>query len=825
MGTGKKFNKDKRMLNFTHTAASGVVGETEYEVFGEVKLSVATDFTTSGTLTVQGRIKDSTAWQSVGTLSADGDFDTFDIDAYDYIRFNFTVQAGSTGEIVASGFFKASASTGSTSIFNTIQPDAGTNPVADSATDTLTITSSDGSVTITGNSTTDTIDFTGAGGVSKVGTPVNNEIGVWTGDGTLEGESNFTYDSTLGHLDFTGEFDILHTATGTDEHALEIILDADGNGDVKALDIDYITGAIATGQDEAIILVNIDESAATGGDVIGLEVIATEGSAKVTGLGVGVGVGVVEQLSGVFTDMDSALVNATDRLAEFISAASDIEMFSANTDTVTIGNAAKFEEIEFLLATVSSKNIQPTFEFSTGSGTWDTFTPVDGTNGMLNNGVIAWFDSDIPTWATGTGSEYLIRITRNRTGSITSPIEDKVQIAEATEFYWDKDADVKVASLTSTDLTASTVILADANKKLTSLAAGSDTEVLTLASGVATWAAPTGGGDVTGPSSSVDNEIVRFDSTTGKIIQAYTSGGPTIGDTGNMLIPKEISSTDSVNTGCELFGSGTLSTGIQCVSVGKDASASTNATAVGMTAVSSGSTSVSIGKSSTSTNTGSVSVGQGADATGLGSFAMGNSTTANGTYCIALGQSASAGNQTGAISIGAAATSAYGEAIAIGYNAVTTQIQQMVIGAANKVVTDYWFGHNNVGAATAEYNQDYKFNWGGIRAGDTDIAGKNVEFNAPNGTGTGVGGDFIFRLANKGTTASTKNALAEVFRIANTGDIGLNTTDFGSGVGVFAMADGTAPSGTPSGGGVIYVESGALKYKGSSGTVTTLGVA
>jgi len=30
---------------------------------------------------------------------------------------------------------------------------------------------------------------------------------------------------------------------------------------------------------------------------------------------------------------------------------------------------------------------------------------------------------------------------------------------------------------------------------------------------------------------------------------------------------------------------------------------------------------------------------------------------------------------------------------------------------------------------------------------------------------------------------------------------------------------------TPLSGGVIYVESGALKYKGSSGTVTTLGAA
>ncbi len=34
--------------------------------------------------------------------------------------------------------------------------------------------------------------------VTKVGTPVNNEIGVWTGDGTLEGDSNFVWDgSTL----------------------------------------------------------------------------------------------------------------------------------------------------------------------------------------------------------------------------------------------------------------------------------------------------------------------------------------------------------------------------------------------------------------------------------------------------------------------------------------------------------------------------------------------------------------------------------------------------------------------------------------------------
>ena len=39
---------------------------------------------------------------------------------------------------------------------------------------------------------------------------------------------------------------------------------------------------------------------------------------------------------------------------------------------------------------------------------------------------------------------------------------------------------------------------------------------------------------------------------------------------------------------------------------------------------------------------------------------------------------------------------------------------------------------------------------------------------------------------------------------------------------VLTIANATAPSGTPSASGYLYVESGALKYKGSSGTVTTI---
>ncbi|MCK5611571.1 hypothetical protein KAR91_57400 [Candidatus Pacearchaeota archaeon] len=40
----------------------------------------------------------------------------------------------------------------------------------------------------------------GGGDVTKVGTPVDNEIGVWTGDGTIEGDSNFTWDGSLFNI-------------------------------------------------------------------------------------------------------------------------------------------------------------------------------------------------------------------------------------------------------------------------------------------------------------------------------------------------------------------------------------------------------------------------------------------------------------------------------------------------------------------------------------------------------------------------------------------------------------------------------------------------
>jgi hypothetical protein len=55
-------------------------------------------------------------------------------------------------------------------------------------------------------------------------------------------------------------------------------------------------------------------------------------------------------------------------------------------------------------------------------------------------------------------------------------------------------------------------------------------------------------------------------------------------------------------------------------------------------------------------------------------------------------------------------------------------------------------------------------------------------------------------------------------------DIGINGLSSGGGAGVVFVANATTmPTTNPTGGGILYVEAGALKYRGSSGTVTTLG--
>lgn len=67
---------------------------------------------------------------------------------------------------------------------------------------------------------------------------------------------------------------------------------------------------------------------------------------------------------------------------------------------------------------------------------------------------------------------------------------------------------------------------------------------------------------------------------------------------------------------------------------------------------------------------------------------------------------------------------------------------------------------------------------------------------------------------------------AERARLDTLGNFGIGGSSFGSGQGsIFLGNTSVVPSTNPALGGLIYIEAGALKYRGSSGTVTVLGIA
>ena len=303
------------------------------------------------------------------------------------------------------------------------------------------------STRLANTSGTNTGDQDLSGLVSTVGTPADNQLGVWTGDGTLEGDAALTWDGA--ELFVTGSQCLKHTSIATDDHALELSVDAAGFGDVKALDINYTTGAIGAGVDEGVILVNIDETLSTGGEVFALEVLTTtQGSDKVIAVKTGVGIDLISQDVGTFIDAPSVLNLAVDVTAAVANGgAGNVSIFVADNDTITVGNTAKFSEMEAILDTGASQNVQPTWEYSTGVGTWAAFTPTDGTNGFRNTGAMLWDENDLVGWVVGTGSEFLIRITRTRNTVVTTPIVDEIQIAEVVLFSWDLNGDVIVNSV------------------------------------------------------------------------------------------------------------------------------------------------------------------------------------------------------------------------------------------------------------------------------------------------------------------------------------------------------------------------------------------
>jgi hypothetical protein len=81
------------------------------------------------------------------------------------------------------------------------------------------------------------LSLPGGGDVSKVGTPADNQVGVWTGDGTIEGTSGLTYNGTIFGVTGAGTF----SSTITSSKLIG------GTGTTDDLELQSTSGVGATG--------------------------------------------------------------------------------------------------------------------------------------------------------------------------------------------------------------------------------------------------------------------------------------------------------------------------------------------------------------------------------------------------------------------------------------------------------------------------------------------------------------------------------------------------------------------------------------------------
>jgi hypothetical protein len=147
-----------------------------------------------------------------------------------------------------------------------------------------------------------------------------------------------------------------------------------------------------------------------------------------------------------------------------------------------------------------------------------------------------------------------------------------------------------------------------------------------------------------------------------------------------------------------------------------------------------------------------------------------------------------------------------------------TSITNALIENLNKDIRT-WGGNVDAGG-------NYLTNTAGIYKGSTGYVARFVGasdsvfiYNSGGGNyEIGVPGATVLSFDTNSAIRLTLDAI---------GNIGLNvTSQFGSGAGVIGIANRvTVPTTNPTGGGVLYAESGALKWRGSSGTVTTIAAA
>lgn len=288
---------------------------------------------------------------------------------------------------------------------------------------------------------------------------------------------------------------------------------------------------------------------------------------------------------------------------------------------------------------------------------------------------------------------------------------------------------------------------------------------------------------------------------------------------GKQALAANTSAGSSTAVGYQALAAAT--TNGQSTAVGSTAAAvntAANTTAVGFAALltnTSGANNCAVGSEALKLNL------TGGQNTALGTGAMRDATASQNT---ALGYQAllsSASNDNTGVGYRSlfSATTGVGRNTSVGFEAgyapAGTTANATTTGSGQTLV-----GYRTGQASTTQLSNATAVGFQALIGGQNSLAlGANTSASATGAVAIGTDG------AGTGASTSTANTIA-LGTVQHSVLIGTGAGLGGGSNGLLSIRNaGTVPTTNPSSGGIVYVEAGALKYRGSSGTVTTLGPA
>lgn len=237
-------------------------------------------------------------------------------------------------------------------------------------------------------------DEGGGGNVSKVGTPVNNQIGVWTGDGTIEGTVNLTFDSTT--------FDV--------------------NGDIECDNLILGNATTTTGK-----FLGISTATATSTDITGIS--GNNPVIRKVSLYIEDDPSAVNETSQCrlsFYDSDSKTEDELLKAFYFNLSYTEVNGNASSTDTTTtIDNAnglVKYDLIRFLGGTAENQRL------TASASTTLTFTAL-GYDHLDNTGVVRVAEITTPFQLYDADSTKEIHVTLETFSNFTSAVDVVIDIS------------------------------------------------------------------------------------------------------------------------------------------------------------------------------------------------------------------------------------------------------------------------------------------------------------------------------------------------------------------------------------------------------------